>query len=126
MSRLITCISIFVLILAASIASLVSLRFMTRDVIAMMEEAKSFAAQGDEKLAAESAKKTTNTWIRYSSYISTFINHDNIDIITGGFGRLTSYAEAGMVGDFIAECDSIILQLQELYEKELPVVTNIF
>lgn len=126
MKKMWLALSLMVLVIITSTVSLLILTNMKNDFDKRFDELCIAAKSGDYTVAANTAEQLTEYWIKKHHTLCRIVRHTQLDQITLAIAKLEPLAEYGEQGELIAEIARCKLLFKEIWESELPTVTNIF
>lgn len=126
MKRVITAVTILVIIAVLCVVSLWATFQLTREMGDSLRLAAQFAREGDTERAKIAAEKAMAQWDFAGPVLSLYIYHDGLERFSVDTGMLPVYLERGAIEEFITTCESEQLALGQLFEGECPLLRNIF
>lgn len=81
---------------------------------------------GDSAAAASAAKELTEYWMEHHHTLCRIVRHGQLDQITLAVARFEPLAVYGERGELAAEITRCKLLLEDIWDSELPTLTNIF
>lgn len=81
---------------------------------------------GDSAAAASAAKELTEYWMERHHTLCRIVRHGQLDQITLAVARFEPLAVYGERGELAAEITRCKLLLEDIWDSELPTLTNIF
>lgn len=120
-------VSLTMLVLILVFCIFTSVRVMEAvDVTAeLLEGAVTAENQAQTDRALAFVRSATETWKHHEVFFGTVLRHDEIDNVLSEFARLESYAITRDREEFLANCASLLAQLEHIREMELPTFQNI-
>jgi uncharacterized protein YpmB len=101
------------------------LKNVTSAMSETLNSAQMLAQSGDINGAVKMVDKFNNQWDKYKGVIATFIKHNELDIVNLSAAKLKPLIKNDNKGDFLAECESLKVQLHHIWETEKFSVDNI-
>jgi len=101
------------------------LKNVTSAMSETLNSAQMLAQSGDINGAVKMVDKFNNQWDKYKGVIATFIKHNELDIVNLSAAKLKPLIKNDSKGDFLAECESLKVQLHHIWETEKFSVDNI-
>lgn len=81
---------------------------------------------GDFAAAASAARELTEYWMERHHTLCRIVRHGQLDQITLAVARFEPLAVYGERGELAAEITRCKLLLEDIWDSELPTLTNIF
>ncbi len=81
---------------------------------------------GDSAAAASAARELTEYWMERHHTLCRIVRHGQLDQITLAVARFEPLAVYGERGELAAEITRCKLLLEDIWDSELPTLTNIF
>ena len=126
MSRLITAIIIFSLIIAGSGASVCYVSHPEKQLQSQLDEIVNAVSNDDIKLAEKLSEDLVRKWDKTETIFIMLIRHHSVDEITKYVSRLTSYCKYENRSDLLADVNMIKTILRHMSEDEKPTLHNFF
>ena len=126
MSRLVTAIIIFSVIIVGSSASVMYVSHTEKLLQAQLDEIIAAASNSDMQKAKECSEKFLEKWNDAETFFIMLIRHHNVDEITKYTSRLTSYCDEQNRSDLLAEVNMIKTILKRMSDDEKPTLKNFF
>lgn len=126
MKKMWLALGLMVLVIITSAVSLLVLTDMKKDFDLRFDELCLTAKSGDTVAAAAAAGRLTEYWVEKHRILCRIVRHTQLDQITLAIARLEPLAEYGEQGELAAETARCRLLFREIWESELPTLTNIF
>lgn len=125
MRRLFVCITLLILIGAASVISLYSLKSRTLYFSEKITEIYSLYTDEKYDEASEKTKKLYAEWVDFCDTASVMVDLDRLEEINSSFAKLMPYISV-QSDETEAELSSLSKRINRLYDAEKPTWFNIF
>ena len=125
MSRFVTSMVIFLLLIAGGIASVIYINHDASDLQKQLDQLIAVADSGDSSEAKDLAEKFTQNWDKAEQSIVMLVRHHSVDEVTKYAARLPVYAAYGQKTELIAEAKQIQAILEHIRSDERPTLHNI-
>ena len=126
MSRLVTAIIVFSLIIVGSTASVIYVSHTEKQLQTHLDEIVEAVSNDDMKLAEKLSEDFVKEWEDTEPLFIMLIRHHSVDEITKYTSRLTSHCKYGKNGDLLAEVNMIKTILKHMSDDEKPSLHNFF
>lgn len=118
-------VALLILIPALLVVIHLYLGHTTAEMIEQLQKADTLAAQGKDADAEREVKEFLSLWKRKRNILATFTRHSELDPANLGASRLLPLLRNGETGDFSAECQSLVTQLDHILESDNFSIDNI-
>ena len=125
MKRLWIALSTLLLLFALCAAGKAAVTERVDGMLALLDQTKTAAAQGDLSSAATAAKDAEDYWLRNGVLLGSLLRHDEADSVSTQLAELRAYAENGDRGELLAVCAALTRQLEHIRGMESPLVQNV-
>ena len=126
MSRLITAIIIFSLIIVGSSAAVMYVTNTEKQLQTQLDDIVEAVYNNDMELAEILSSSFVEKWDKAETFFIMLIRHHNVDEITKYISRLTSYCKYGNSSDLLADINMIKTILKRMSDDEKPSLHNFF
>jgi len=126
MSRFITAIIIFTLIISSSTASVIYISKSEKVLQSHLDSIVESATNGDMKQAEKFSEEFVEKWNSMEPLFIMLIRHHSVDEITKYSARLSTYCKYEKPSEAIAEARMIKTILKHMSDDEKPRMHNFF
>lgn len=126
MSRFITAIIIFTLIISSSVASVIYISKSENVLQSHLDTIIESATSGDMQEAEKYSKQFVEKWDSLEPFLIMLIRHHSVDEITKYSARLSTYCKYEKPAEAVAEAHMIKTILKHMSDDEQPKMHNIF
>lgn len=124
MSRIVTSISIFILVISLAISETVYVSNISKQVMSKIETAVEEYNNGEIEKAEKAIKEADKLWEDNTEYMNAFLVHDNIDEVAGRISTANTTLKY-QTERFPIECVSAMDSLKVIIYSMLPSWDNI-
>jgi hypothetical protein len=124
MNRIVTAISIFILVIALAICETVYITSTSKKVLSKLDTAIEHYNKGEVKKAEEEIKLANKVWEKNTEIMNAFLIHDNTDEVAERIS-IASVTLKYQKERFPIECESAIDSLNVIIYSMMPRVDNI-
>lgn len=125
MKSLKTSISILAVLILMISAAHIYLNYSSNKMDDIISSAEKYALSGNTEMAAKRLDEFSSEWNHSKHIFATFIRHAEIDLANQSAAKLSSYLEEEDKSDFIAECETLRMQIKHIEETEQFSLDNI-
>lgn len=126
MSRTRICIVILTALLSVSLLNGIYLRFITDTLVAPLEEAETFASNGDWENAMELTRQAEENWNRHQLYFCTTLRREDTDLVELNFSQIEPLLRWQEQAEYHAANAALISSIHLLNGTESLDLKNIF
>ena len=121
-------ISIFVLVLMAAgiTAALFYVKDTTDRLYTIAASAMQAAKNEEYEETIECLLQLKEAWKQREAMFTLFVRHDHIDLLTDSLAKLAVYVEHRNFEEVEVQLGTMMYQLKNVWESELPTFTNVF
>ena len=91
----------------------------------ILDKAETQVSDGNKKEAANQIAAFTKSWNKDKKLMGTFIRHSELDIANVSAAKLQAYLDDENDTDFLAECESLKMQLHHIMDTERFTFDNL-
>ena len=124
MNRIVTAISIFILVIALAICETVYITGTSKKVLAKLDTAIEHYNSGEIKMAEEEIKSADKLWEKNTEIMNAFLIHDSTDEVSERIST-ASVTLKYQKERFPIECASAIDSLNVIIYSMMPQIDNI-
>lgn len=126
MKKTMTAIIIIIAVILLVIASNLYLIHVTNELAVTLTQSEKYARSGNITKAKANVRSFLASWDIDKHILGTFIRHAEIDIANQSASKLLSYLDyKDGRSNFMAECDTLIMQLHHIADTEKFTVDNV-
>ena len=118
-------ISLFIIVILTSLTGQIYLNHTVVELNKYLISAQKHIKENDIEATKADIKKFEAGFQKSGPILKLFIRHQELEVITFNSSPLNSLIDAGLIGEFIVECDKLSAQLDHIKKSDEITLENI-